>query len=75
MQFMRRLIIMIGGRRDAMTPYTTFVDEESERLVEFVFASAAKAVESARQAKLKQHPYESDIIIALIDKLQDAGFG
>lgn len=75
MQFMRRLIIMIVGRRETTTPYTAFIDEESERLVELVFANAAQAVESARRAKLKQPAHESDLIIALIDKLQDAGYG
>lgn len=75
MQFVRRLIIMIAGGRQAMTPYATFIDEESERLVELVFTNAALAVESARRAKLKQQAHESDLIIALIDKLQDAGYG
>lgn len=75
MQFMHRLIIMIGGKREAPTPDARFVDEQSERLVELVFANAAQAVENARRAKLKQRPYESDIIVALIDKLLDAGYG
>lgn len=75
MSFMQRLIIVIGGWHDQTpTPYTTFVDEQSERLFELVLINAKQAVEKSRRAKLRQQLRESDIIDALIDKLQEAGF-
>ena len=69
---MRRLIGFAQHSPD--NPYATFVDEQSERLVELVIANAAKAVEKARSANFQRRVAESDVIEALIDKLQDAGF-
>ena len=72
MDFIRRLIGFASHAPD--NPYETFVDEQSERLVEIVITNAAKAVETARNAKFQRRSAEADFIAALIDKLQDAGF-
>lgn len=73
--FVRRLVVMVESWSDSKpTPYAAFVDQQSERMVEEVFATAAKAVEKARAEKRGERPIESHFIAALIDKLQDAGF-
>lgn len=72
MDFMRKLIGFAQHPPD--NPYDTFVDEQSEQLVQIVIANAAKAVETARSAKFRHRSAESDFIAAMIDKLQDAGF-
>jgi hypothetical protein len=69
---MRRLIGF--AHHSPTNPYATFVDEQSERMVELVITNAARAVEKARGEKFQQRCVESDFIGALIDKLQDAGF-
>lgn len=69
---MRKLIGFAQHSPDR--PYETFIDEQSERLVELVITNAAQAVEKARTAKFQHRLAESDFIGALIDKLQDAGF-
>ena len=73
MDFVRRLI-GFAAQLPPDNPYDSFVDEQSERLVELVIYNAARAVEKARSAKFQCRSEESDFIIALIDKLQDAGF-
>lgn len=72
MNFVRK-VIMAGDQ------YTSFVDEQSERLVEIVFENAAKAADTARTQNIRtplshRRPVESHFITALIEKLQDAGF-
>jgi hypothetical protein len=69
---MRRLIGFAQHSPDR--PYESFVDEQSERLVELVISNAAQAVEKARSAKFQHRSAEADFIGALIDKLHDAGF-
>ena len=75
MTFVQRLIVLIDHwGMGEMSPHAAFVDEKSERLVEMVFAKAKDAIHDAHAVKLREPPRESEIIAALIDKLQDAGF-
>jgi hypothetical protein len=75
MTFVQRLIVLIDHwSAGELSPHAAFVDEQSERLVEMVFANTTKAIHNAHAAKLREPPQKSEIIAALIDKLQDAGF-